>query len=122
MLFIYCPITIIDLPNTLTTIKTYVFDQCKLEYVILPASVKTIGDHAFGGMSADTAKTFIFNNDVGVIPAVHANAFACTTNATIYVPWTEAQHKAKFDEGTGKWNLSSGTTIVYKDEEELSNV
>ena len=120
--FRYCPITTIELPNTLENIATYVFDQCKLEHVILPASITTIGDHAFGGMNADTAKTFIFNNAVGDIPAVHANAFAGTTNATIYVSWTEAQHKAKFDEGTGKWNLSSGTTIVYKTEEELSNV
>lgn len=84
----------IALPEGLVDIRTYVFDSCSLENVIIPASVENILERAFGDMPSLTTVTFekCLDADGNVrVPFIHKNAFAgCTNHITFYVPWSES--------------------------------
>ncbi len=46
--FYQCPITSVELPNTITAIGDYAFFECRLSSLDLPDAITTIGNWAFG--------------------------------------------------------------------------
>lgn len=103
----------INLKEGLKEIRSYVFNQCALEDIIIPGTVHTIGDHAFGNIS--TLRTVTFNkyqNGDGTLrlPDIHSGAFI-GNNITFNVPWSEPEHKAKYGESTFGANAAK---FIYK--------
>ena len=90
----------INLKEGLTEIRSYAFYQCALEDVVLPSTVSNIGQNAFGGMASLQTVTFKSTT----LPYIHEQAFI-GDNITMNVPWTEAEHKAKY--GDSKFGASS---------------
>lgn len=82
----------IDLPKKqLQTISTYAFYSCALSTVEIPATVTTINDRAFGGMT--TLKTVKFSDGFNIGSAfIDHNAFYGSGQITFNVPWTKNQH------------------------------
>ena len=105
----------INLHEGITSVGTYAFNGCSLETVILPATISTLSDRAFGGISS--LYTVIFkkatNEDGSIkIPDIAATtrtgestqealAFggsgATSNPITFYVPWSKEAHMTKFD-------------------------
>ena len=46
--FYQCPITSVELPNTITAIGDYAFYECRMTSLDLPNAITTVGDWAFG--------------------------------------------------------------------------
>ena len=66
-------LSIVSLPNTITTIGQYAFDGCTSVAVNIASSVTSIGDYAFNGTS-------IRNVDLSNISSLGSNAFKDCTN------------------------------------------
>lgn len=107
----------IDLPDELTEIQTYVFYQCALEDVVIPAAVSMIRDSAFSGITK--LKTVTFKKAVDadgnvIVPSIHPYAFSNSGTAAspivFNLPWSEQQHMDNF---TGLFD--TGTTTIAKD-------
>ena len=76
------------LPGSLTTIGDEAFGNCQIEKITIPASVTSIGMDAFSGCGKLTEIYF-----TGKAPAIGASSFTCVT-ATVFYPenddsWTE---------------------------------
>lgn len=109
----------INLKEGLTEIRSYALNQCALTDVVIPSTVYTIGDTAFGDMN--TLKTVTFKEylqDDGNIrlPNIHARAFTGDT-VTFNVPWTRDEHVAKYGESTfgAKVNFNEAFNFSYKE-------
>ena len=63
----------------------------ELRTVILPDSLETIGNYAFGNMSS--LKTVTFEATDGKIPDIDYNAFCTSGPIEFNLPWTKEQHK-----------------------------
>ena len=88
----------INLKEGLTEIRSYAFYQCALDNVVVPSTVRTVGENAFGNMSTLNTITFkkYLNADGTIrLPDIHTKAFISNT-LTINVPWSETEHKAKY--------------------------
>ena len=88
----------VELKENLTEIRSYAFYQCALNNVVIPSTVRTIGENAFGNMSTLNTVTFkkYLNADGTIrLPDIHAKAFVSNT-LTFNVPWSEAEHNAKY--------------------------
>ena len=107
----------IVLPEGLTQIKTYVFDGCILEDVVIPSSINKLLDRSFGDMPSLKTVTFkkALDADGKVnVPEINTNAFINSGSAenpiVFNVPWSEQQHKDNF-EGT----YTVGNIVYDKD-------
>lgn len=85
----------IDLPEGLTDVRTYVFNSCALENVILPASIKNILERSFGDIPTLRTVTFkkqLDENGEIIVPYIHENAFKNSGSSdhilTFRVPWS----------------------------------
>lgn len=95
----------IQLPDSLRRIGTYVFDQCPIEVLNLPSSVKSIGDHSF----ADNSKLreVVFNGKVDFIDEKAFEGSGTDAPWNIYVPWSEGEVAG------APWGANTNCTVVY---------
>lgn len=103
------------LPEGLTTLKTYVFDACAIENIIIPASVNSLFNRSFGDMSSLKTVTFkkcVIDGEVK-IPDIHEEAFANSGSSeglVFRLPWSaDIETKAP-------WGAKN-CTIIYDYEE-----
>jgi hypothetical protein len=115
-------LTDIELPEGLTDVKTYVFDGCSLKNVTIPASINNLFDHAFGDISELQTVTFKRAAGSTKIPTIDSRAFAGSGSSAdpiiFNVPWSEAEHLAKF---TTDPNFGAKAAIFNYDYEEGAN-
>jgi hypothetical protein len=85
----------VNLPEGLTTINTYVFDSCALEEVVIPASVTSIANHAFGNLKNLKKVTFkkqLDENGKIIVPKITSEAFinsGSSENPVVFnLPWS----------------------------------
>ena len=84
----------VELPSGLTDIRTYVFDSCALENVVIPASVNNLLSHSFGDMSTLKSVTFEKKLDADgniIAPYIHPEAFKNSGNSeglVFNLPWS----------------------------------
>lgn len=77
--------TSITLPNSVTRIKAYAFDNSGLLSITLPASITTIDDFALYRVPKMTSVTFM-----GTPSSIGQNTFlTCPALVTINVPWSQ---------------------------------
>lgn len=94
--FAWCSnLNTISLPEGLIYINTYVFDSCALSDVIIPSTVESVLDHAFGDMPS--LKTVTFKKRINpygqvYVPHINAKAFAGSGTAEnpieFRLPWS----------------------------------
>ncbi len=93
----------INLPDGLTDIMTYVFNNSALENVTIPASVKQLLDNSFGNIKS--LKTVTFDKALDAngnikLPYIHTAAFAKSGSKDspiiFNLPWSEEQHYANY--------------------------
>ena len=91
----------INLKEGLASILTYVFYQTAIKDVVIPSTVHTIGECAFGGMSNLGTVTFRkYLNDGSIrLPKIDEIAFNGST-VTIRVPWSKTEHITEYGETT----------------------
>jgi hypothetical protein len=119
--FSWCyKLTDINLKEGLTEIRSFALNQCALTDVVIPSTVSTIGDTAFGKMSSLKTVTFKeYLQDDGTIrlPSIHANAFTGDV-ITFNVPWSRAEHIAKYGESTFGANVEFEEAFNFNYKEE----
>jgi hypothetical protein len=89
----------IDLPNSITSIRTYVFNECALTDIVLPTELNNLMEKSFGNM--ETLRSVTFRNSADKLPAfIHQGAFegsGIKDNPIVFnFPWSEEQHYAKY--------------------------
>jgi hypothetical protein len=93
----------INLPEGLTDIRTYVFNECAIENVTIPSTVTNIMERAFGYL--DKLNSVTFKKSLGAngtinVPSIHTGAFVNSgseNNPVIFnLPWSEEQHYSKY--------------------------
>ena len=121
----------VTLPNKIEQLLSYVFDGCALESINLPASIKKLGDHAFGNLS-NTVVTFVSGVNLAnldIAQGLGLEAFAGCSNITFNLPWSKDEHKAKFGNINTSWGakparlmFSDGTISINAEGEVIDNV
>lgn len=95
----------VNLPENLEEIRTYVFDNCKLSEVTIPAKVTKVYEKAFGDITSLKKVTFKKASD-GKIPYIHPRAFVGSgdqNNPIVFnFPWSEDEHRRAFDKIPGE--------------------
>ena len=75
---------------------------------MIPSTVTSLGDHAFGSMSSLKTVTFRGRTliDTTSTAPIHSLAFAGSAIENIYVPWSEEEHNAKFGSTGTTWGAT----------------
>jgi hypothetical protein len=87
----------INLKEGLSSILSYAFYQTAIKDVVIPSTVHTIGECAFGGMSnlgTVTFKEYLQDGNIR-LPDIHVKAFN-GSNVTLRFPWSESAHMGKY--------------------------
>ena len=78
-------LTSVTIPNSVTSIGSYTFDNCKsLTSITIPDSIANIDDYAFAWCSSLTSVTYkgtIYTSKSALINALTANNVAVVSNA-----------------------------------------
>ena len=102
-----------DIPDTVTTIDRYAFDECaNLDYLIIPDTVKNIGDNAFRGSMMDR---IVLGNGIKMIPTY---CFDSSNVNSIVIPDSveEIEYGAFYDAGYLETLLiGSGVKVIAED-------
>ena len=102
----------VTLPSNLTQILSYVFSKCALESITIPATVKLIDDNAFGSIKSDSFEV-TFSEGINLSNlTIHERAFN-NSKVKFNLPWTEAEHAAKFGSASASFG-ATGATFIFK--------
>ena len=113
----------INLKEGLKEIRSYAFWQNALSDVVIPSTVSTIGENAFGGMNAlgtVTFKKYLNENGTIRLPNIHAKAFIDSV-VTFNVPWTRNDHLDRYTEDPTFGASGNLDDIFTFDYEEVTN-
>ena len=98
----------INLKEGLAEIRSYAFFESILKDIVIPSTVHTVGENAFGGikdLGTITFKKHLKEDGTIRLPAIHANAFI-NSAVTFNVPWTREEHIEKYGESTFGANVA----------------
>lgn len=106
----------ITLPEGLKNIRTYVFNQCGFEEVVLPSTIENLLEKSFGDLSNLKTVTFkkrVDENGNIIVPFIHKHAFKGSggdEEIIFNVPWS-ADYDYNYTESVRN---ADGTTSIVK--------